>query len=57
VVGEEPVDVHWFQLREGSAALKGGDPALPHDGKDYFGNPVPGTSPNIGAYQGPGVAE
>ncbi|MBP2327275.1 hypothetical protein JOF56_007660 [Kibdelosporangium banguiense] len=53
--GQTDADVHWFQLREGSAALKGGDPTLEHNGRDYFGNAVSGTSPNIGAYQGPGV--
>jgi Right handed beta helix region len=45
-----------YRLRRGSPALGAGIP-IPDDGRrDYFGGPIPRNgSPNIGAYQGPGV--
>ncbi|HET8661634.1 MAG TPA: right-handed parallel beta-helix repeat-containing protein [Micromonosporaceae bacterium] len=44
-----------YRLRIGSPAL-GTGAVVPDSGAvDYFGNPVPTGSSNIGAYQGPGV--
>lgn len=46
-----------YRLRQGSPALAAGVPISGDGGRDYFGNPIPENAlPNIGAYQGPGVA-
>jgi hypothetical protein len=44
-----------FKLRTGSPALGTGVKVKSAGGQDYFGNPVPSTGLNIGAYQGPGL--
>ncbi|WP_042367780.1 right-handed parallel beta-helix repeat-containing protein [Streptacidiphilus neutrinimicus] len=41
-----------YQLSCGSPALKAGAVIAANGGKDYYGNPIPGSSPNIGVYQG-----
>ncbi|WP_306904374.1 LamG domain-containing protein [Arthrobacter pascens] len=46
-----------YQLRSGSPALGTGQLVSGNGGLDYFGNPVSSsTAPNIGAYNGPGLA-
>jgi hypothetical protein len=45
-----------YQLRTGSPALTSGTTIAGNCERDYFGNPIPVGSPNIGAYQGPGVS-
>ena len=50
-------DAGGYRLRVGSPALGAGVLIPGNGGRDYFGNPVPADGPpNIGAYQGPGVA-
>lgn len=44
-----------YRLRAGSPALGAGVPIADNGDRDYFGNPIPATHPNIGAYQGPGI--
>lgn len=44
-----------YQLLAGSPALGTGVVVSANGGCDYYGNPVPTASSNIGAYQGPGV--
>ncbi|OXM61988.1 MULTISPECIES: right-handed parallel beta-helix repeat-containing protein [Amycolatopsis] len=44
-----------YQLRTGSPALGAGTSVPGNGGRDFFGNPIPAQSPNIGAYTGPGV--
>lgn len=44
-----------FRLGTGSPALAAGAVIEDNGGKDWFGNPLPLTAPNIGAYEGPGV--
>ncbi len=44
-----------YRLQEGSSALAAGV-GTGYTGPDYFGSPTPAQSPNIGAYQGPGLA-
>lgn len=43
-----------YQLAVGSPLLGAGVPISDAGDRDFFGNPIPAT-PNIGAYQGPGV--
>ncbi|MDJ0346008.1 right-handed parallel beta-helix repeat-containing protein [Streptomyces sp. H10-C2] len=47
-----PTDTAGYRLRAGSPALHSGVPVAGAGGRDYFGNPIPSTAPNIGAYQG-----
>lgn len=49
-------DTAGYRLRTGSPALHTGTPVANNGGRDYFGNPVPSGSPNIGAYQGCAVS-
>ncbi|SEL94682.1 Carbohydrate binding domain-containing protein [Paenibacillus sp. cl141a] len=45
-----------YQLLNSSPAIGAGKLIENNGGRDYFGNPVPAdVSPNIGAYQGPGL--
>ncbi|MEU7169162.1 hypothetical protein AB0A70_31670 [Streptomyces morookaense] len=44
-----------LRLRAGSPALDAGTSVADNGGRDYFGNPIPPHTPNIGAYTGPGV--
>lgn len=44
-----------WKLGAGSPALAAGAVIEDNGGKDYFGNPLPDTAPNMGAYQGPGI--
>ncbi|QMU78170.1 hypothetical protein GXW83_23185 [Streptacidiphilus sp. PB12-B1b] len=49
-------DAGGYRLGTGSAALGAGTPIAGNGGRDYFGNPIPATDPNLGAYQGGAVA-
>ncbi len=44
-----------YKLKTGSAALAGGISIPNNGGKDYFNASLPSASPNIGAYEGPGL--
>jgi hypothetical protein len=48
-------DTRGYRLRAGSPALRAGVPVAGDGGRDFFGNPIPDTAPNIGAYTGPPV--
>lgn len=52
-----PDDAQGYQLRAGSPALGVGALIPNAGGRDFFGNPVPPVSPNLGAYQGGGVPD
>ncbi|MEV4776049.1 right-handed parallel beta-helix repeat-containing protein [Microbacterium sp. LWH12-1.2] len=46
-----------YRLAAGSALLGAGEVIAGNGGRDFFGNPVSATAaPNIGAYNGPGIA-
>jgi hypothetical protein len=44
-----------YRLRAGSPALDAGVGVAGNGSRDYYGDPVPGEHPNIGAYTGPAV--
>ncbi|MFE4082250.1 NPCBM/NEW2 domain-containing protein [Paenarthrobacter sp. YIM B13468] len=58
--GQTTLSVPGYRLLSGSPLLGAGVQINDDGGRDFFGNPTSGASsvgaPNIGAYQGPGVA-
>lgn len=56
--GQTTLDVPGYRLLSGSPLLGAGVVVADDGGRDFFGNPTSGASsvPDIGAYQGPGVA-
>ncbi|WP_328905359.1 right-handed parallel beta-helix repeat-containing protein [Streptomyces sp. NBC_00234] len=54
VTGDPLLRADW-RLGAGSPALGAGAVVEDNGGKDYFGNPLPDTAPNLGAYEGPGL--
>ncbi|MFJ5955356.1 NPCBM/NEW2 domain-containing protein [Paenarthrobacter sp. NPDC092416] len=54
--GQRALDVPGYRLATGSPLLGAGALIDDDGGKDFFGNPTTGGTPNIGAYQGAGVA-
>ena len=58
--GQTTLDVPGYRLASGSPLIGAGVRINDDGGRDFFGNPTSGAGsvgvPNIGAYQGPGVA-
>ncbi|MEJ1113259.1 NPCBM/NEW2 domain-containing protein [Paenarthrobacter sp. CCNWYY172] len=58
--GQTTLDVPGYRLASGSPLIGAGVRINDDGGRDFFGNPTTGAGsvgvPNIGAYQGPGVA-
>ena len=58
--GQSSLSVPGYRLLSGSPLLGAGIAINDDGGRDFFGNPTSGASsvgaPNIGAYQGPGIA-
>jgi hypothetical protein len=53
--GQQTRELPGYRLAVGSPLIGAGAPIEGAGDQDFFGNPIPGGAPNVGAYQGEGV--